>query len=68
MAGTVPMGAEMAGLTDIGSANVGWKGGEITLSALSDPNRRINPFGDQNWPPHYHRCPGIGKHRPWEGS
>jgi hypothetical protein len=67
-AGTL-IGLEAAGMTDIGEAEVGWKGGEITLTRPGSPTPdiRINPFGDDNWPPHYHRRPGIGKHRPWEG-
>lgn len=60
---------EAARVTDIGSARIGWKGGEFTLTrpGAPTPDWRVNPFGDQNWPPHYHRRPGIGKHRPWEG-
>jgi len=62
-AGTL-IGLEALGISNIGAANVGWKGGEITLTrpgALT-PDWRFNPFG------HYHRRPGIGKHRPWEGG
>jgi hypothetical protein len=55
---------------------VGWKGGEMTFTnpGSQTPDFRINPFGD--WDsgnpygrlPHYHRRPGIGNHRPWEGG
>jgi RHS repeat-associated protein len=61
--------------TEIGNSSICWKGGEITFTrpAVATPDLRINPFGDWNssnpnaqWP-HYHRRPGIGTHRPWEG-
>jgi|GEM_PF-5920249 len=54
---------------------VGWKGGEITLkdNPYSTPDFRFNPTGSKKgeWYdrlPHYHRRPGIGKHRPWRGG
>ncbi len=64
------MAAEAAGISDIGSANMGWKGGEITFTrpGAPTPDWRINPFGGSGYPPHYHRRPGIGKHRPWDGG
>jgi RHS repeat-associated protein len=60
---------EGTGISSIGESQIGWKGGEITITrpGCSTPDFRINPFGDDYWPPHYHRRPGIGKHRPWEG-
>jgi hypothetical protein len=64
------MMAEMAGITDIGSARMGWRGGEITFTrpGASTPDWRVSPFGGHGHPPHYHRRPGIGKHRPWQGG
>ena len=64
------MGLEAAGISDIGETQIGWKGGEITFTppGSKTPDFRINPFGDDNYPPHYHRRPGIGKHRPWDGG
>jgi RHS repeat-associated protein len=64
------MGLEAVGVSEIGSANMGWKGGEITFTrpGAPTPDWRVNPFGGEGWPPHYHRRPGIGKHRPWEGG
>ncbi len=55
---------------------VGWKGGEITLTkqGAKTADLRFNLFGDRNSTnplgrrPHYHRRPGISKHRPWEGG
>jgi hypothetical protein len=55
--------------------SVGYKGGEITItgSDSSTPDFRINPLGDWDSDnpdaqlPHYHRRPGIGRHRPWDG-
>ena len=55
---------------------IGWKGGEMTFTPQGSltPDLRINPTGDWDSPnpfaqlPHYHRRPGIGKHRPWEGG
>jgi len=62
-AGTL-IGLEATGISNIGSAEVGWKGGEITLTrpGAQTPDWRFNPLG------HYHRRPGIGQHRPWEGG
>lgn len=53
---------------------MGVRGGELifTPRGKSSPDVRINPFGDwdsgkwQGRLPHYHRRPGIDKHRPWE--
>ena len=68
-AGTL-IGLEAAGISSIGSANIGWKGGEIifTRPGAPTPDWRINPFGGSGYPPHYHkRGPGgIGRHRPWQ--
>ena len=51
---------------------IGWKGGEITFTrpGCNTPDFRINPFGDDDYPPHYHRKGpgGIGSHRPWDGK
>ena len=60
---------DAAGISNIGETQIGWKGGEITFTrpGCNTPDFRINPFGDDDWPPHYHRRPGIGKHRPWQG-
>jgi hypothetical protein len=46
------------------STKIGWKGGEVTLTkqGANSPFFRLDPKG------HYHRRPGIGKHRPWEGG
>jgi hypothetical protein len=64
------------GISNLGEWEVGWKGDELTLknpaSPFDGPDFRLNPFGD--WDngnpyaqrPHWHRRPGIGKHRPWE--
>jgi len=62
--------ADAAGISSIGRANMGWKGGEITFTrpGAPTPDWRINPFGGSGYPPHYHRRPGIGKHRPWDGG
>jgi hypothetical protein len=54
---------------------LGYKGGEITITGpdSSTPDVRINPLGDWDSDnpgaqlPHYHRRPGIGRHRPWDG-
>jgi len=48
--------------------SVGWRGGELTFTPPggTSPNVRINPTGGSGYPPHYHRRPGIGKHRPWQ--
>jgi hypothetical protein len=56
--------------TALGNARLGWKGGEVTFTrpGTRTPDVRINPFGGSGYPPHYHRRPGIGKHRPWEGG
>ena len=57
---------------EFGLMKVGYKGREITLTKPGSrtPDIRINPFGGKGngWEkyPHYHRRPGIGKHRPWE--
>jgi RHS repeat-associated protein len=69
------MALEATGVTDIGETTIDWRGGEIrfTRPGCKTPDFRINPFGDWDNPnklskrPHYHRRPGIGKHRPWEG-
>jgi RHS repeat-associated protein len=60
---------DAAGISNIGQTQIGWRGGEITFTrpGCKTPDFRINPFGDDDWPPHYHRRPGIGRHRPWEG-
>ena len=60
---------DAAGITNMGETQIGWKGGEITFTkpGCKTPDFRFNPLGDDNWPPQYHRRPGIGKHRPWEG-
>ncbi len=68
------MALEVAGISNIGSAEIGWKGSELTLTrpGANTPDWRFNPFGsrDSSNPygkrPHYHRRPGIDKHRPWE--
>jgi len=54
----------------IGNAAIGFKGGEITFTppGAKTPDLRVNPCGGSGYPPHYHRRPGIGKHRPWEGG
>lgn len=62
-----------------GDVTVGWQAGELTFTRYGvdytpDKFLRINPLGD--WDnanpysrrPHYHRRPGIEKHRPWEGG
>jgi RHS repeat-associated protein len=58
-------------ITDIGYADIGWTGGEITFTrpGASTPDWRINPWGDEDYGPHYHRRGpgGIGSHRPWDG-
>ncbi len=63
--------------TGTGATAVGWKGGEITFTppGRPTPDFRINPKGNWKNPkngterlPHFHRRPGIGKHRPWEGG
>jgi RHS repeat-associated protein len=52
---------------------VEWRGGEIVLEKNGNRFLRVNPTGNwksNSWQeklPHYHRRPGIGKHRPWEG-
>lgn len=60
---------DAAGISNLGETQIGWKGGEITFTrpGCKTPDFRINPFGDDDWPPHYHRRPGIGKHRPVGG-
>ncbi|MCX7001704.1 MAG: hypothetical protein NTV22_00340 [bacterium] len=65
LAAATLIGAEAAGITDIGSAQIGWKGGEITFTQVgkATPNFRVNLSKL-----HYHRRPDIGKHRPWEGG
>jgi hypothetical protein len=62
--------AEWVGFSNIGSARLGWKGGEITLTRPGNltPDFRLNPFGGSGFPPHYHRRPGIKHHRPWQGG
>jgi hypothetical protein len=68
------MALDAAGITNLGDWEVGWKGGEFTLkdptSPFSGPDFRFNPFGDGNYPTHYHRRGpgGIGSHRPWDGQ
>ena len=62
--------------TEIGNASLGLKGRlgqggwEITFTrpGANTPDLRINPCGGSGYPPHYHRRPGIGKHRPWQGG
>lgn len=61
-------------IAGVGHYTVHWRGGEIIFR---DPNRitqitrfRFRPFGHRggSWQrrlPHYHRRPGIGRHRPW---
>ncbi len=63
-------GRLLAGMSWVGNARMGWKGGELTFTrpGAPTPDLRINPFGGSGKPPHYHRRPGIGKHRPWEGG
>jgi RHS repeat-associated protein len=73
VAGTLAGGlgfAEWLGISEVGSATIGWRGGEITLTfpGRPTPDWRFNPFGGHGWPPHYHRRPGIRKHRPWQGG
>lgn len=55
--------------TSIGNAAIGWKGGEATFTrpGAATPDLRVNPFGGSGYGPHYHRRPGIGKHRPYQG-
>ena len=64
------MGLEAAAITDLGSWRVGWRGGEIvcTRPGASTPDWRFNQTGGEFGKPHYHRRPGIGRHRPWEGG
>ena len=67
---------QRTGASNIGDAEIGWKGGEITLTrpGCKTPDFRINPFGSRNSEnplgrrPHIHRRGpgGIGRHRPWE--
>jgi len=54
-----------AGTGAIPNWSIGWKGGEITLTrpGAPTPDWRFNPIKG-----HYHRRPGIGQHRPWEGG
>jgi uncharacterized protein RhaS with RHS repeats len=61
---------DAAGITNIGETQIGWRGGEITFTrpGCKTPDFRIDPFGDDDWPPHYHRRPGIGHHPPWDGG
>ena len=63
-------GRLLAGMSWVGNARMGWKGGELTFTrpGAATADLRINPFGGSGRPPHYHRRPGIGKHRPWEGG
>ncbi len=57
--------AVAAGTGVIPNWSIGWKGGEITLTrpGAPTPDWRFNPTRM-----HYHRRPGIGNHRPWEGG
>lgn len=63
---------DAAGISSVGETQIGWKGGEIrfTRPGCNTPDFRINPFGDDDYPPHYHRRGpgGIGAHRPWDGK
>jgi hypothetical protein len=60
------------GITNLGQWEVGFKGDEFTLkdptSPFEGPDFRLNPLGDDDYPPHYHRRGpgGIGDHRPWD--
>ena len=58
---------------------IGWQGGEMTLtSQAGDKFFRVAPLGNSGAPgqtnpwfrriTHFHRRPGIGKHRPWQGG
>jgi RHS repeat-associated protein len=80
-AGAAICGAIAANALGVGDVLVGWKGGEIifTKPGKPTPDVRISPFGHPNNSrapksnpdrelPHYHRRPGIDKHRPWEGG
>ncbi|MBK7545452.1 MAG: discoidin domain-containing protein [Elusimicrobia bacterium] len=72
-AGTLAMGWGAAGWAARTGPIIGWRGGEIVLEKGGNRFFRLNPFGNwrgKTWKekiPHYHRRPGIGKHRPWEG-
>jgi len=57
-------------VTEIGTSSIGWRGGEVTFTrqGAATADLRINPLGGSGYPPHYHRRPGIGKHRPWQGG
>jgi RHS repeat-associated protein len=73
---TLTVAYSVAGWAARTGPTVGWRGGEITLTrqGAKSPDFRLNPFGDWGSSnpyarrPHYHRRPGIGKHRPWEGG
>jgi len=75
------IGAEIAGITDLGSAELGWQGGELTFTRVGTGSKdlRINPLGDWgnknplSQRPHWHYRPGpgipgqgIGRHLPWD--
>ncbi|MEW6609294.1 MAG: hypothetical protein AB1414_17935 [bacterium] len=50
-----------------------FKGGEVVIRQGGKTQLRINPTGNPDGDPpsdrpHYHRRPGIGKHRPWQGG
>jgi len=69
-AGGLGAAAEL-GLSNAGLTQIGWRGGELTLRFVGrpSPDWRFNPsFRNDFGLPHYHRRPGIGKHRPWEGG
>jgi len=74
------IGAEIAGLTDLGSASLGYQAGEVTFTRIGTGSKdlRINPLGDwgnanpESRMPHWHYRPGpgvpghgIGRHLPW---
>jgi RHS repeat-associated protein len=71
-AGTLAVGWGVAGAAAKMGPTISWRGGEIVLEKGGNRFFRINPFGNwkgKQWQerlPHYHRRPGIGKHRPWE--
>jgi RHS repeat-associated protein len=72
--------AIVANAYGVGNYIVQWRGGEIRFvdpNRIIEPVRfRFSPTGHKAKPgksnpgyrraPHYHRRPGIGKHRPWE--
>ncbi len=76
--------AFFGGIAGYESGRFGLKGGELTHTSpgKTSPDFRGSPTGHHGGPtgnfdpkggmaprlPHYHRRPGIGKHRPWEGG